>query len=70
MSVICATSLYRTKTQLTSSLERIAVQNDLIDCPVVIMEPRKWPYGTIYHWSIKPSSGSRDDSIFQILNLR
>lgn len=69
MSVEVATPLHATVTESTGRFESFAVEHDLVDGSVVVMEAGEWPDRAIHHWTVEPGCGLAGDSITQSLHL-
>ena len=57
------------KTELTGRFQRVAVQHDLVNGTIVVMEPGQGPNGAIDHWAVEAGGCALDDAISKSLYI-
>lgn len=69
MSVEVAAPLHAAVAESTRGFERVAVEDDLVDGSVVVMESGERSDGTIYHWAVEPGGGLAGNAVAKSLHL-
>ena len=69
MSMVSAASLHAAEAEVAHGLQRIAVQYDLINGTVIVVESSQRSNCAIYHRTVEPGGGAGRDSISENLDL-